>query len=190
MPTLPVINTDDMVIVAQLVDALKIVKICADNIIRRDSNVLKADAAFRFMMNKFQSQESAIAKTLLKSLQKHTTNRQLDIVVRVLKFLRDPSYSETSAAVTKCILQMAERLKFDIDGNIDSVTATKPASCSEVDSNPDVEMNILNFSLSASTSTTLNNNVEFEMEQFINNEFSENVNNRFPMPDTNMAGKD
>jgi hAT family C-terminal dimerisation region len=151
-----------------VVQALQVIKLTVEVVCRRDSNLLTADAALRFMLKKLRAQKTALGTDLANALSRRIRQRRSNLS-GVMLYLQDPKAAEqedddedsylfsvpTTAEIRKTVKELVQRLDESKDGHvIDSASVINSSAGSQ-------ECEALQATLAA-TSKTLS--VEEEMD--------------------------
>jgi len=81
-----VFTEDQFEHIGSIMQALEVVKLTVEVLCRRDSNLLTADAALRFMLRKLRAQNTSLSEDLANALCKRITQRR-NVLSGVLQYL-------------------------------------------------------------------------------------------------------
>lgn len=96
-----VFSEEDFLLISETIDALSPIKLAVEALCRRDSNLLVADATFKFMMDTLVAQKSKISNELINALKYRIMQRRTNIS-QVLQYLHNASQNEIETNTDLC----------------------------------------------------------------------------------------
>lgn len=96
-----VFSEEELLLISEIIDALSPIKLAVEALCRRDSNILVADATFKFMIDTLVAQKTKISIELINALKYRIMQRRTNIS-QVLQYLHNASQNEIETDTDLC----------------------------------------------------------------------------------------